>query len=91
MGASTTFAAPLLDPKTNELVHYLFAFLVLLEEKKRHLLHMKQDIPLTDLELAAVEGDLEATEKLIEQLTDVPTPAGPTPCELQENREHLED
>lgn len=58
-------------------------FLELLWEKKAHLLHMKQDIPLTDLELAAVEGDLAATERLIAQLTDRPTPAGPTPRQLQ--------
>jgi integrase len=60
------------------------AFLTLLEEKKQHLLYMKQDVPLTELELATVEGDLEATEQLIAQLLDVPTPAGPTPRHLRE-------
>jgi integrase len=60
------------------------AFLTLLEEKQRHLMHMRQDIPLTDLELATVEGDLAATEQLIAQLRDVPTPAGPTPRQLEE-------
>lgn len=58
-------------------------FLEMLLEKKEHLLHMKQDIPLTELELATVEGDLEATEQLITQLLDKPTPAGPTPRQLQ--------
>lgn len=61
-------------------------FLELLLEKKDHLLHMKQDIPLTDLELAAVEGDLAATERLITQLADRPTPAGPTPRQFHESR-----
>lgn len=67
------------------------AFLFLLEEKKQHLLHMKQDIPLTDVELAAVEGDLEATEKLIAQLMDVPTPEGPTPRQLGVDKTGSED
>jgi hypothetical protein len=38
------------------------AFLELLEERRAHLLHMKQDIPLSELEVATVEGDLVATE-----------------------------
>jgi integrase len=63
------------------------AFLELLQEKQAHLLHMKQDIPLTDLELATVEGDLTATELLIAQLSTVPTPAGSTPRQLQEMRQ----
>jgi integrase len=63
------------------------AFLELLLEKKMHLLHMRQDIPLTDLELAVVDGDLTATERLISQLNDVPTPAGPTARQLKEQRQ----
>jgi hypothetical protein len=51
---------------------------------------MRQTIPLTDLELATVEGDLVATDTLIAQLQDVPTPAGPTPRELRELMEHEE-
>jgi integrase len=62
-------------------------FLPMLLEKKDHLLHMKQDIPLTDLELAAVEGDLKATERLIARLIDKPTPAGPTPRQLEQQNE----
>jgi len=63
------------------------AYLALLLEKKEHLLHMRQAIPLTDLELATVEGDLVATDTLIAQLQDVPTPAGPTPRDLKECEE----
>ena len=59
-------------------------YLELLLEKKAHLLHMRQDIPLAELELATVEGDLEATEKLIARLVDVPTPAGCTPRQIAE-------
>jgi hypothetical protein len=60
------------------------AFLELLQEKRAHLLYMKQDIPLSELEVATVDGDLAATEHLIAQLADRPTPAGPTPRQLQE-------
>jgi integrase len=62
------------------------AYLKLLLEKKQHLLHMRQDIPLTDLELSAVEGDLEATQQLIAQLEMRQTPAGSTPRELGQSQ-----
>lgn len=62
------------------------AFLELLREKQGHLLHMQQAIPLTEIELATVEGDLVATERLIGQLTNVPTPPGPTPRQLEAQR-----
>jgi hypothetical protein len=48
-------------------------------EAKANLLHLKQEIPLTDEEVEAVDDGLEALERLCMQLTDVPTPAGPTP------------
>ncbi len=51
-------------------------------EAKVNLLRMKQDIPLSEEEQAAVDDGLVALEKLCEKLTDVPTPAGPTPREL---------
>ncbi|GAB4440315.1 MAG: tyrosine-type recombinase/integrase [Chloroflexi bacterium OHK40] len=51
-------------------------FLALLEEKQAHLLYMQQEIPLSELELAVVDGDLAATEQLIAQLQSRPTPAG---------------
>ncbi len=46
---------------------------------------MKQDIPLSGEEQAAVDDGLVALEKLCEKLADVPTPAGPTPRELNAN------
>ena len=49
---------------------------------KANLLQLRQEIPLNDSELAAVDDGVAAMEKLIEQLADVPTPAGPTPREL---------
>lgn len=51
-------------------------------EGKANLLHMLQEIPLSEEERAAVEDGIEAMEKLCQQLTDVPTPAGPTPKQL---------
>jgi hypothetical protein len=52
-------------------------------EAKANLLRMKQEVPLTEDETAAVDDGLEALERLTVQLTDVPTPAGPTPRELE--------
>lgn len=51
-------------------------------EGKAHLQRMLQEIPLTDDERAAVEEGIDALEKLSIQLADVPTPAGPTPRQL---------
>ena len=44
-------------------------------EGKNNLLKLRQDIPLTETELAAVDGDLSAYEKLINQLLDEPAPS----------------
>jgi hypothetical protein len=51
-------------------------------EGRANLLRLKQEIPLTDEETAAVDDGLEALEKLCARLADVPTPAGPTPREV---------
>jgi len=51
-------------------------------EAKANLLRMKQDIPLSDEEQAAVDDGLVALEHLCVKLADVPTPAGPTPRNL---------
>ena len=56
-------------------------------EAKTNLLRLRQDIPLAEAELAAVEDGLAAYEQLLLKLADVPTPAGPTPRQL--GREHL--
>ncbi|WP_328959046.1 hypothetical protein [Kitasatospora purpeofusca] len=39
-------------------------------------------IPLTDDEQAAVEDGQAALDRLLDRLADTPTPAGPTPREL---------
>jgi integrase len=51
-------------------------------EAKANLLHLQQQIPLTDEERAAVDDGLLALERLCAQLADVPTPAGSTPRQL---------
>lgn len=53
-------------------------------EGKENLLRMRQEIPLSEAELAAVDDGLAALEKLLGQLADVATPAGPTPRQLRE-------
>jgi integrase len=55
----------------------------LLLEAKDNLQRMLATIPLTDDERAAVDDGQLALDRLLEQLVDVPTPAGPTPRELQ--------
>jgi hypothetical protein len=56
-------------------------------EAKTNLLRLRQDIPLAEAEIAAVEEGLTAYEQLLAKLADVPTPEGPTPRQL--GREHL--
>ncbi|HEV2498324.1 MAG TPA: site-specific integrase [Terriglobia bacterium] len=51
-------------------------------EAKANLLRLRQEIPLTDEEVAAVNEGIQAYEQLLNKLADVPTPAGPTPREL---------
>lgn len=51
-------------------------------EGKSNLMRLRQGIPLTEKEQAAVDDGVEAMEILLKQLADVPTPAGPTPRQL---------
>jgi len=53
-------------------------------EAKDGIQRMLVEIPLTDDERAAVESDELAVVRLIDLLADVPTPAGPTPDELNQ-------
>jgi hypothetical protein len=43
---------------------------------------MLASVPLTDDERAAVDDGQAALDKLLNQLADVPTPAGPTPRQI---------
>jgi len=53
-------------------------------EGKSNLLRMRQEIPLNDAELAALDDGVSALEVLLNRLADVPTPAGPTPLRLRD-------
>ena len=53
-------------------------------EGKSNLLRMRQEIPLSDAELAALDDGVSALEPLLSRLADVPTPAGPTPLQLRD-------
>jgi hypothetical protein len=53
---------------------------------KTGLLRLKQDIPLTEAEVAAVDDGVATFDMLLTHLADVPTPAGPTPRHLEEHR-----
>jgi hypothetical protein len=55
-------------------------------EAKVNLLRLRQDIPLAESELAAVEDGITAYEQLLARLADVPTPGGPTPRQLTAGR-----
>lgn len=55
-------------------------------EGKKNLLRLRQEIPLTDGEVAAVDDGIQAVEKLLNQLADVATPAGPTLRSLRGSR-----
>jgi hypothetical protein len=51
----------------------------LLLEGRTHLLRLLQEIPLGEAEQAAVEDGVAAYKNLLSKLSDVPTPARPTP------------
>jgi hypothetical protein len=53
-------------------------------EARGNLQRMLAQIPLTDDERAAVEDGSAAVERLLERLADTPTPAGPTPREIDQ-------
>lgn len=55
-------------------------------EAKTNLLRLRQEIPLSDQELVAVDEGLTAYETLISRLSDVATPGGKTPRQLAAER-----
>jgi integrase len=52
-------------------------------EGKENLLRLRQEIPLQETEIAAVDEGINVFESLVNRLIDTPTPAGPTPRQLQ--------
>lgn len=55
-------------------------------EGKANLVHMLEFVQLTEDEKLLVTEGIELHQALLEQLADVPTPAGPTPRELEASR-----
>lgn len=53
-------------------------------EDKSNLLRMRQEIPLTDAEIAALDDGVSALESLLSRLENIPTPPGTTPRQLRE-------
>jgi integrase len=53
-------------------------------EGKNNLLRMRQEIPLGESEVAALDDGVSALESLLHRLANVPTPAGPTPRQLRD-------
>lgn len=54
-------------------------------EGKANLLRLKQELTLTEEEMAAVDDGFAALETLSQKLLHIATPAGPTPHRLQES------
>ena len=54
-------------------------------EARENLLRLRQEIPLTDDELAAVQDGVTAYENLLTKLIDLPTPAGPSLRKINSN------
>jgi len=61
----------------------------LLLEGKTNLLRMLQEIPLGEAEQEAVDEGVAAYERLLSKLSDVPTPAGPTPRQIGAELVHI--
>jgi len=58
-----------------------------LVEGKANLIHMLEFVQLSEDEKLLVTEGIELHQELIEKLEDVPTPAGPTPRELEAQRQ----
>ena len=57
-------------------------------EAKTNIKRFLQEVPLTDGERAAADGDLGALDRLITMLSDKPTPSGQTPKQLNSQEEN---
>lgn len=56
---------------------------VLMKEAQGNLVRMKQEMELSDEEMAAIDEGVHLMEQLCSRLADIPTPAGPTPRQLK--------
>jgi integrase len=55
-------------------------------EGNSNLLRLRQEIPVSEEELAAINDGVDAVDRLLKLLADVATPAGPTPRQLNQTR-----
>ena len=53
-------------------------------EGKSNLLRIRQEIPFTDAEIAALDDGVSALESLLNRLATIPTPCGKTPLQIRE-------
>jgi hypothetical protein len=51
-------------------------------EGKPNRLRLREETPLSEEEVAAVDDGVAAVDKLLESLADVPTPSGQTPRQI---------
>lgn len=45
---------------------------------------MRQEIPLTDTEIAALDDGVSALDSLLSRLQNIPTPSGKSPLQIRE-------
>ena len=62
-----------------------------LVEGKKNLLRMRQEIPLSDAEVAALDDGVSALDSLLNRLASVPTPTGLTPQQIRGESERAAD
>jgi integrase len=60
-------------------------------EGKKNLLRMRQEIPLGDAEVAALDDGVSALDSLLNRLASVPTPTGLTPQQIRGESEGAAD
>jgi hypothetical protein len=53
-------------------------------EGENNLLRMRQEVPLTEAEVAAVDDGASALGSLLKRLANVPTPGGPNSLQLSD-------
>jgi hypothetical protein len=53
-------------------------------EGKSNLLRMRQEIPLTEAEIAALDDGVYALESLLSRLQNIPSPSGKTPLQIRD-------
>jgi hypothetical protein len=63
---------------------------LLILEAEGNLIRLRQDLYLTDEEQAVIDGDIDAYRALRQRNWEMPTPAGPTPHQLAEVEDGLE-